>query len=172
MKISSHVRRGSAGTQGGGSVRTDSCGVDVIHLDAVRAALASLPPDAGIQRVGELLALLSNPTRLKLLLALQPVAPAPRRELCVCDLAAVSGASKSMTSHQLRLLRTAGIVRQRRAGKLAFYRLAEGPLFALLADVARVASEARIEDYPQHAPPTEVAGVLQDGPPLRSGRAS
>ena len=72
-------------------------------------------------------------------------------ELCVCDLAAVTGASKSMTSHQLRLLRTAGLVLQRRAGKLVFYRLANESLSALLRSasgivVSRAAAESRIEE--------------------------
>lgn len=120
---------------------SDRCGVDVVHLDAVRAALEALPGENGLGQVAELLGLLSNPTRLKMLLALQPEATEPAAELCVCDLATVAGASKSLTSHQLRLLRTAGLVRQRRAGKLTFYRLAEGPLVSLLADVGRIARE-------------------------------
>ena len=120
---------------------SDRCEVEVVHLQAVRAALAALPRDVGLAEVVELLGLLSNQTRLKMLLALQPEAPEPRAELCVCDLATVAGASKSLTSHQLRLLRASGLVRQRRAGRLAFYRLADGPLVSLLADVARLARE-------------------------------
>ena len=120
---------------------SDRCEVDVVHLHAVRAALAALPHDVGLAEVAELLGLLSNPTRLKMLLALRQESPGRRAELCVCDLATVSGASKSLTSHQLRLLRASGLVEQRRAGKLAFYRLADGPLVSLLADVARLARE-------------------------------
>lgn len=130
---------------------SDRCEVDVVHLQAVRAALAALPHDAGLAEVAELLGLLSNPTRLRMLLALQPEAPEPRAELCVCDLATVSGASKSLTSHQLRLLRASGLVRQRRAGKLAFYRLADGPLVPLLADVARLARARNDQAAPADA---------------------
>ena len=158
MKSSSHISRTSHGSQGRkprnggrgtrgqrrrvslkGQLPTDRCEVDVVHLGAVRAALAAIPPADGLSHLAELLALLSNPTRLRMLLALQPAQASPRAELCVCDLATVSGASKSLTSHQLRLLRTSGIVRQRRAGRLMFYRLAEGPLVSLLADIARLA---------------------------------
>lgn len=113
----------------------------MIHLEAVRAARGALPHEAGLARVAELLALLSNPTRLKMLLALQPKRGMPRAELCVCDLAVVAGASKSLTSHQLRLLRAAGFVVVRRAGKLAYYRLAEGPAVALLASALSAALE-------------------------------
>lgn len=121
----------------------DSCDVDVVHLDAVRDARAALPDDIRLARVAELLALLSSPTRLKMLLALQPKVRRSRRELCVCDLATVTGASKSLTSHQLRLLRAAGLVSVRRSGKLAYYRLAEGPAVDLLADVLALAPSLR-----------------------------
>lgn len=117
----------------------DTCDVNVVHLDAVRTARAILPPDAELARMTELLSLLSNGTRLKMLLALRPLPGTSPRELCVCDLAVVAGASKSLTSHQLRLLRTAGLVVARRAGKLAYYRLAQGPMAALLSDALDVA---------------------------------
>ena len=116
----------------------DTCAVDVVHLDAVRTARAMLPPDVELARMTELLSLLSNGTRLKMLLALRPSPGASERELCVCDLAAVAGASKSLTSHQLRLLRTAGLVVARRAGRLAYYRLTRGPMAALLRDALDV----------------------------------
>ncbi len=111
----------------------DICGVNVVHLDAVKAAREALPDQPGLARVAELLSLLSNPTRLKILLALQPKAATPGGELCVCDLAMVIGASKSLTSHQLRLLRTAGLVALRRSGKLAYYRLLDGTPAHLLS---------------------------------------
>lgn len=113
----------------------------MVHLAEVRAATAALPRDLGITQAVELLSLLSNATRLRILLALQPTRPGPSPELCVCDLAAVVRASKSLTSHQLRLLRASGLVRQRRAGKLAFYRLGGGPVVPLLSAVARLAHE-------------------------------
>ena len=115
---------------------SDRCEVDVVHLPSVRAALAALPGETRVAQVADLLSLLANPTRLRMLLALQPAVVAPRPELCVCDLATVIGASKSLTSHQLRLLRASGVVRQRRAGKLAYYQLAEGPLVSILAALA------------------------------------
>lgn len=142
MKTSSHVRRAAPRTQ----VRTphvestgETCDVDVIHLDAVREAEAALPSAPAIAKVADVLAMLSSPTRLRMLLALQPAVSDPRRELCVCDLAMVTGASKSLTSHQLRLLRSAGLVVVRRAGKLAYYRLTEGPGADLLRDALRLA---------------------------------
>lgn len=44
-------------------------------------------------------------------------------ELCVCDIAAALGASQSAISHQLRILRTAALVKPRREGKTVYYAL-------------------------------------------------
>ena len=120
----------------GAGVR-DVCDVTIIHLTGVKQAQKALPTSDRVQDLADLLALLGNTTRLKILLALQPAIHGPRIELCVCDLAHVAGASKSMTSHQLRLLRTAGLLAQRRAGKLAFYRLADGAFADLLLTMAK-----------------------------------
>ena len=90
-----------------------------------------MPDSQEIRRLADLLTLLANPTRLRILLALLPTHRLVQ-ELCVCDLAVVSGASKSMTSHQLRLLRMAGLVAHRREGKLSFYHLMDGATTVLL----------------------------------------
>lgn len=118
----------------------DICDVDVIHLGAVRHAKAALPEEEMVAWTADLLGLLANPTRLKILLALRGGRNRRSGELCVCDLAVVAGASKSLTSHQLRLLRAAGLVVARRAGKLVYYRLAEGSAADLLTRALEVAS--------------------------------
>lgn len=56
-------------------------------------------------------------------------------ELCVCDLAAVVEMAESSVSHSLRLLRTAGIVKQRRSGRQIFYSLDDAHV-RLLLDVS------------------------------------
>lgn len=56
-------------------------------------------------------------------------------ELCVSDLAGVVGASESATSHQLRQLRLAGLVRFRKQGREVFYKVADSHV-RLLLDVA------------------------------------
>lgn len=124
----------------------DTCDADVVHLDAVRAAQAAMPDDLEVGRMAELFALLSSTTRLKMLLALQPKRRGTRQELCVCDLAVVAGASKSLTSHQLRLLRAAGIVAVWRSGKLAYYRLADGPAADLLSNALEVSLGGRPDE--------------------------
>ena len=145
-------------------VSLDRCDVDVVHLGAVQASRRQMPGTDQVARVGELLSLLSNPTRLRILLALRSVTGAPERELCVCDLAVVAEASKSLTSHQLRLLRAAGLVVPRRRGKLVYYRLAGGAASGLITDVAS------LTEPPDTERPGAVAGSKEPVRAVRSRR--
>jgi ArsR family transcriptional regulator, lead/cadmium/zinc/bismuth-responsive transcriptional repressor len=63
---------------------------------------------------------LSDPTRLMLAAALLEAS-----ELCVCDLAWIAERSQTLVSHHARALRSHGIVRSRRAGKMVMYSLTE-----------------------------------------------
>jgi DNA-binding transcriptional ArsR family regulator len=63
---------------------------------------------------------LGDPTRLMLAGALEKA-----EELCVCDLAWIAERSQNLVSHHLRALRTAGLVRSRRDGKMIMYSLTE-----------------------------------------------
>src|SRR5213080_3924226 len=63
---------------------------------------------------------LSDPTRLMLAAALLEA-----NELCVCDLAWIAERSQTLVSHHVRVLRTHGIVRSRREGKMVMYSLSE-----------------------------------------------
>ena len=79
-----------------------------------------------IRRTAELFGVLSDPTRVKIFLALS------QAELCVGDLARLVGVSDSAVSHQLRILRNMGLVDYRREGKLAFYSLSDEHLERIL----------------------------------------
>lgn len=113
------------------------CDVEIIHADAVRTARAALPRAHEQAALGRLFTLFSNPTRMNLLIALRSAVGAEKPELCVCDLVAITGASQSMVSHQLSLLREAKLATSRRAGRLVYYRLSTGPVADLLAAALR-----------------------------------
>jgi len=61
---------------------------------------------------------LGDPTRLVIAAALRD-----GDELCVCDLSWVAERSENLVSHHVRALRSAGLVRSRRDGKMVMYQL-------------------------------------------------
>ena len=92
-------------------------------------------PDGGITRLdAENLAarfkLLSDPGRLQIVYALLESG-----EMRVGDIAEMVGATESATSHQLRQLRLAGLVRSHRVGREIHYRIADSHV-RLLLDIA------------------------------------
>lgn len=121
----------------------ERCAIDLLHAGAAKAAQRDMPSDHAVEQMTALFALLAVGTRLRLVLALRSRAGTPDAELCVCDLATVVDASESLVSHQLRLLREAGIVTFRRDGKLALYRLAAGPLSHLVEDALEYIGASR-----------------------------
>ncbi len=70
-------------------------------------------------------------TRARLLYALLEAG-----ELCVCDLAATTATPETNVSHALRLLRTAGVVKTRRDGRVVYYSLDDAHVRSLL-DLSR-----------------------------------
>jgi DNA-binding transcriptional ArsR family regulator len=85
--------------------------------------------------------LLADPGRLQIVYALLEAG-----ELRVGDIAERVGASESGTSHQLRQLRLAGLVRSRRQGREVHYQVADLHV-RLLLDVA---VEHYLHDHDRH----------------------
>jgi ArsR family transcriptional regulator, lead/cadmium/zinc/bismuth-responsive transcriptional repressor len=106
---------------------TDDCAVRSVDAAKVAAAKARALSGGAVDRITELFRLIGEPTRVRLLYALVEAG-----EMCVCDLAAVVEASETSVSHALRLLRTAGIVRTRRDGRMIFYSLTDAHVRLLL----------------------------------------
>ena len=87
----------------------------------VARARAELITETEARRLAELLALVADPIRSRILLALGSV-----ESLCVGDLALVLDATEDAVSYALKLLRTAGLVTNRKDGRVVHYRLADG----------------------------------------------
>jgi len=102
------------------------CEISGFHPEAVELARATLPPLEGLERSSTLLKAVADPTRLRMLWALSST------RLCVCDLAEVIGQSLSATSHQLRYLREAKLVRFEKLGRVVYYTLADAHVKTLL----------------------------------------
>jgi ArsR family transcriptional regulator len=75
-------------------------------------------------------ALLGDPSRLSIVLACAEQGRRP-----VSDIVMATGLSPSLVSHHLRLLRTAGLVSVERAGRYAFYSIADEHVHHMLEDM-------------------------------------
>jgi len=78
-------------------------------------------------RLAEMFRLLADPTRTRILFAL-----ADGEERYVCDLAGAVQMPESSVSHALRLLRMAGVVKNRRDGRHIYYSLDDSHIKMLL----------------------------------------
>jgi DNA-binding transcriptional ArsR family regulator len=113
----------------------DICSVSCVDQRKVDRVMKNLPKSDDLRGAAEIFKMLADPNRLRLLHALS------QEELCVCDLAALVDVSDSAVSHQLRLLRTARLVKSRREGKMAYYRLDDEHVESLLQEGLRHAEE-------------------------------
>ena len=109
----------------------DGCSNRTVDEARVAAAREQLIPEDEISRITDLFRILGDATRARLLYALLEAG-----ELCVCDLAAVTGTPETSVSHALRLLRTARIVKARRDGRMMHYSLDDEHVRMLL-DLSR-----------------------------------
>ena len=85
-----------------------------------------------MKKTAELFKLFSNDTRLRTLMLLT------RQELCVCQIMAVLGVSQPLVSRNLAMLETAGLLKERRDGKLVYYSFNKnlpGPLNRIISIV-------------------------------------
>lgn len=119
-------------------LEVDACATKVVDEARVAAARDRLLPGEELAELTQLFRLLGDLTRVRLLYALLEAG-----ELCVCDLSAATGTPETNVSHALRLLRTAGIVKTRRAGRMMHYSLHDAHVRMLL-DLSR--------EHLRHAP--------------------
>jgi ArsR family transcriptional regulator, lead/cadmium/zinc/bismuth-responsive transcriptional repressor len=118
-------------------VPLDRCEVDCVDPQQVSAVRERLPDERSGQALAEVFKVLSDPGRVRLILSLLEAG-----ELCVCDLAAVTGLSETACSHNLRLLRSQRLVRYRKQGRNVYYALDDAHIRLLLDVGLQHVSEA------------------------------
>lgn len=106
-------------------MNTDRCAARIVHQDKVDLARTQTLPPQILEKISSFFKACGDPGRLQILHALQ------QQEMCVCDLAALLKISESSVSHHLRLLRTMGLVVNRRDGTVLYYRSVDGRLLRL-----------------------------------------
>lgn len=97
----------------------DICSCNMIHEDVVKYVRSEMLPQVQFEKLSMFFKAISDETRIKLLFSLS------RSKMCVCDLAALLGMTVSAISHQLRVLRQAGLVRSEKQGKVVYYMLSD-----------------------------------------------
>ena len=105
----------------------ECCEESVVHSDLVSLVREKLPAENDMQDLAELFRVFGDTTRIRILFALFEA------EVCVCDLAEILGMTQSAVSHQLRLLKSSGLIRARRQGKSVFYSLADSHVRTIMA---------------------------------------
>lgn len=93
------------------------CNCVEVHKDCVSCVKENMLQDEIFTRMAELFKVFGDYTRIKIIYALF------KKELCVCDIAEVLGMSQSSISHQLRVLKSARLVKFRKEGKVVYYSL-------------------------------------------------
>ncbi len=109
----------------------DRCAVAAVDEAKVADVAAGLLGSDEAGDLAEMFRLLGDPTRVRILFALLEAG-----ELCVCDIAAVVNTSETKVSQAMRLLRGAGVVRNRRDGRNVYYRLEDAHV-RLVLDLSR-----------------------------------
>ena len=91
--------------------------VIVFDQEMVEQACENLPARKVLENLGEFFKVFTDPTRLKILYALEA------GELCVFDLSVSIQASVSSVSHHLAALKRVRLVKGRREGRIIYYSL-------------------------------------------------
>jgi DNA-binding transcriptional ArsR family regulator len=107
-----------------------TAGYEAFDHEALAEALVAIEEIDDLEGWAGRFALLSDPTRLRLLFCLHRTGG-----LCVSDLAEAVGMSVSSVSHALRLMRERGWVRARRRGRTVVYHLVDETVHELLHSI-------------------------------------
>ncbi len=90
---------------------------EATNIDIVNRVRPNMPETRLLYELSDFFKVMGDSTRIQLLWALE------ESEMCVGDLAVLLDMTKSAVSHQLKVLRTAKLVRSKKIGKNVYYAL-------------------------------------------------
>lgn len=102
------------------------CEENHVHTEVVKQVAVEMPNEDLLFDVAELFKVFGDSTRVRILSALA------NAEMCVCDICTVLNMTKSAVSHQLRVLRQAKLVKNKRNGKEVFYSLDDDHVLSII----------------------------------------
>ena len=97
----------------------ERCDCNAIHEDIVNKVRDKMPQEESLYDLAELFKVFGDSTRIRILWALHET------EMCVCDIAVLLNMTQSAISHQLRVLKQANLVKNRKEGKVVYYSLVD-----------------------------------------------
>ena len=95
------------------------CECEELHCDVIDHKREEMPDQNILYDLSDFFKVLGDSTRVSILFAIDG------EPMCVCDIAALLGMTKSAVSHQLKILRQSALVTYRKMGKNVFYTLAD-----------------------------------------------
>ena len=104
----------------------ERCDEFCVHGELLDQLRPELPEEEKLYDLAELFKMFGDSTRIRILYVLFEA------EMCVCDIAALLGMTQSAISHQLRLLKQAKLVKNRRDGKTVYYSLADSHVRSII----------------------------------------
>jgi ArsR family transcriptional regulator, lead/cadmium/zinc/bismuth-responsive transcriptional repressor len=107
----------------------DTCDLLCLDLPKAEAVRAAMAPIEELDAWSAAAKALGDPTRLAIALALRD------ERACICDLAWIVGRDDKLVSHHARQLKSAGLARSDRDGRMVMYELTDRGR-ALLSAVA------------------------------------
>ena len=105
----------------------EHCECSEVHKDLVDQVMSSMPDEDELYDLAELFKVFGDSTRIRILTVLFG------DEMCVCDIAEALKMNQSAVSHQLRVLKNAKLIKNRKDGKQVFYSLADDHVRTILA---------------------------------------
>jgi len=99
--------------------QVERCDCEAIHETVVNQVKCRMPQDDVLFDLAELFKVFGDSTRIRILWALE------ESEMCVCDISCLLNMTQSAISHQLKVLKLAKLVKNRRDGKIVYYSLVD-----------------------------------------------
>ncbi len=111
--------------------------IAIHHKEIFHKVMEDMPKDEVLYDLADFFKVFGDSTRIKILYALFS------SEMCVQDLTELLNMQQSAVSHQLRILKQAGLVKYRKHGKYVFYSLDDEHVTQIIAQGLAHLSENR-----------------------------
>ena len=96
-----------------------ACECEELHSEVIEKKKREMPDLSTLYDLSDFFKIFGDSTRMSILFAIDG------EPMCVCDIAATLGMTKSAVSHQLKILRQSDLITYRKSGKNVFYTLAD-----------------------------------------------